>query len=228
MARAGAEEKVSCCRTRESLAKNMRVLLLASFLVSLMSAYVAARPIKLVVLGDSLTAGFGMQADQAFPARLEKALRERGRNVVVEDAGVSGDTAKQGLERLDWAVGEDADAVIVELGANDALRGVDPNETRKSLHEIITRLRARKVPVMVAGMLAPPNMGAAYKELFDAIYPSLAREHGIPIYAFFLEGVAGDPDLNLEDGIHPNARGIEEIVRRMLPQVEEFLTMAEP
>jgi acyl-CoA thioesterase-1 len=206
----------------------MRVLLLASLVVSLMSTGVAARPVKLVVLGDSLTAGFNVEADQAFPARLEKALRERGRNVVVENAGVSGDTAKQGLERLDWAVGEDVDAVIVELGANDALRGVDPNETRKSLKEIVTRLRARQVPVMIAGMLAPPNMGAAYKELFDAIYPTLAREHEIPLYGFFLEGVAGDPELNLEDGIHPNARGIEEIVRRMLPQVEEFLTMVKP
>ena len=121
----------------------------------------------------------GIEAQQAFPAKLETALRQRGIDVVVVNAGVSGDTAKQGLERLDWSVDEDADAVIVELGANDALRGIDPNETRKSLDEIIGRLKERNIPVMIAGMLAPPNLGAAYKELFDAIYPSLADKHGL-------------------------------------------------
>jgi acyl-CoA thioesterase-1 len=187
-----------------------------------------AEPIKLVVLGDSLTAGFGLAEKDAFPAQLEAALRERGMEVVVVNAGVSGDTARQGLERLDWAVEEDADAVIVELGANDALRGIDPNQTRASLHEIITRLQKRKLPVMLTGMVAPVNMGAAYKELFDRIYPSLAEDHGVRLYPFFLEGVAAEPAYNLEDGIHPNARGIKEIVKRMVPKVAEFLSEVKP
>ncbi|HEY7765086.1 MAG TPA: arylesterase [Aestuariivirgaceae bacterium] len=190
-----------------------------------MAPSVAASPLKLVILGDSLTAGYGLAAEKAFPARLEAALRQRGRDVEVVNAGVSGDTAQQGLERLDWSVEADADAVIVELGANDALRGLDPNETRKSLDQIIGRLTSRNIPVLLAGMLAPPNLGAAYKEQFDAIYPELAKKHDVPLYPFFLDGVAAEQALNLEDGIHPNAQGIEEIVRRMMPHVEEFLVM---
>jgi acyl-CoA thioesterase-1 len=193
--------------------------------VLLMTNSHGSQPINLVVMGDSLTAGYGLQSSEAFPARLEAALRKRGHDVVVENAGVSGDTAKQGLERLDWSVDQTADAVIVELGANDALRGVDPNETRRSLDDIIAKLRARNLPVMIAGMQAPPNLGASYKELFDAIYPELARKHEVPLYPFFLEGVATRQNFNLEDGIHPNAQGVEEMVRRMLPKVEEFLTM---
>jgi acyl-CoA thioesterase I len=184
----------------------------------------AAQPTKLVILGDSLTAGYGLQAAQAFPARLEAGLRARGHEVVVINAGVSGDTARQGLERLDWSVEADADAVILELGANDALRGFDPNVTRDSLEGIIVRLKERKIPVMLAGMLAPPNLGASYKEIFDAIYPGLAKRHGITLYPFFLDGVASEAAFNLDDGIHPNAKGVDEIVRRMLPSVEEFLT----
>lgn len=205
----------------------MRLVSFLTLSIWLMTAAFAASPIKLVVFGDSLTAGFGINPAEAFPVKLEAALRQRGLDVIVENAGVSGDTAKQGLERLEWSLAQDADAVIVELGANDALRGVDPNETRKSLNEIIAKLRARATPVMIAGMLAPPNLGAAYKELFDAIYPSLAREHGILLYPFFLEGIAGEPAFNLEDGIHPNPRGIDEIVKRMLPKVEEFLAMVQ-
>jgi acyl-CoA thioesterase-1 len=201
----------------------MQLLAFLGLLVSLMTASAAAPPLKLVVLGDSLTAGFGLAPEEAFPARLEAALRARGFAVVVENAGVSGDTARQGLERLDWAVGPDADAVIVELGANDALRGVDPTETRKSLDAIISRLKQRKVPVLLAGMLAPPNLGASYKELFDEIFPSLATAHDVDLYPFFLDGVATDPDFNLDDGVHPNAQGVDEIVRRMLPKVEAFL-----
>jgi acyl-CoA thioesterase-1 len=200
------------------------ILCLLAFLLLTMTDSHAARPLKLVVLGDSLTAGYGLEAARAFPARLEAALRARGHDVAVINAGVSGDTAKQGLERLDWSVEPDADAVIVELGANDALRGLEPNETRKSLDRIIVRLKERNIPVLLAGMLAPPNLGAAYKENFDAIYPELARQHEVPLYPFFLEGVATEEDLNLEDGMHPNAKGIEEIVRHMLPAVEEFLS----
>jgi acyl-CoA thioesterase I len=196
--------------------------LLALLLVT-MTDSPAAQPLKLVVLGDSLSAGYGLDGTQAFPARLEAELRARGHDVSVINAGVSGDTAKQGLERLDWSIGADVDAAIVELGANDALRGLDPNETRDSLERIIAHLKERKIKVMLAGMLAPPNLGASYKENFDAIYPELAKRHQVPLYPFFLDGVASEDDLNLEDGIHPNAKGVEEIVKRMLPSVEEFL-----
>jgi acyl-CoA thioesterase I len=196
--------------------------LLALLLVTMTDSR-AAQPLKLVVLGDSLTAGYGLDGTQAFPARLEAELRARGHDVSVINAGVSGDTAKQGLERLDWSIGADVDAAIVELGANDALRGLDPNETRDSLERIIARLKERKIKVMLAGMVAPPNLGASYKENFDAIYPELAKRHQVPLYPFFLDGVASEDDLNLEDGIHPNAKGVEEIVKRMLPSVEEFL-----
>jgi acyl-CoA thioesterase I len=196
--------------------------LLALLLVT-MTDSLAARPLKLVVLGDSLTAGYGLDGTQAFPARLEAELRGRGHDVSVINAGVSGDTAKQGLERLDWSIGADVDAAIVELGANDALRGLDPKETRDSLERIIARLKERKIKVMLAGMLAPPNLGASYKENFDAIYPELAQHHQVPLYPFFLDGVASEEGLNLEDGMHPNAKGVEEIVKRILPSVEEFL-----
>jgi acyl-CoA thioesterase-1 len=206
----------------------MRLLLPLLLLGWFMGDRAMAEPVKLVVLGDSLAAGYGLKVGDAFPAKLQTALRAKGIDVTVVNAGVSGDTAKQGLERLDWAVEPDADAVIVELGANDALRGIDPNETRASLEKIISRLRSRKIPIMIAGMLAPPNMGAAYKELFDRIYPSLAGEHGLRLYPFFLEGVATEPDYNLEDGIHPNARGVDEIVRRMAPKVAEFLNQIKP
>ena len=206
----------------------MRLLLPLLLLAWFMGDRAMAEPVKLVVLGDSLAAGYGLEEGDAFPAKLQTALRAKGIDVTVVNAGVSGDTAKQGLERLDWAVEPDADAVIVELGANDALRGIDPNETRASLEKIISRLRSRKIPIMIAGMLAPPNMGAAYKELFDRIYPSLAGEHGLRLYPFFLEGVATEPDYNLEDGIHPNARGVDEIVRRMAPKVAEFLNQIKP
>jgi acyl-CoA thioesterase-1 len=206
----------------------MRLLLPLLLLAWFMGDRAMAEPVKLVVLGDSLAAGYGLKEGDAFPAKLQTALRAKGIDVTVVNAGVSGDTAKQGLERLDWAVEPDADAVIVELGANDALRGIDPNETRASLEKIISRLRSRKIPIMIAGMLAPPNMGAAYKELFDRIYPSLAGEHGLRLYPFFLEGVATEPDYNLEDGIHPNARGVDEIVRRMAPKVAEFLNQIKP
>jgi acyl-CoA thioesterase-1 len=206
----------------------MRLLLPFLLLAFLMGDRAMAEPIKLVVLGDSLAAGYGLNEEDAFPAKLERALKAMGIEVTVVNAGVSGDTAKQGLERLDWSVDEDADAVIVELGANDALRGIDPNETRASLEKIIGRLKNRKIPVMLAGMLAPPNLGAAYKELFDRIYPALAGEHGLRLYPFFLDGVAMVANYNLDDGMHPNARGVDEIVRRMTPKVAEFLSQIKP
>lgn len=184
------------------------------------------RPVRIVALGDSLTAGYQLTAQDAFPARLQAALRARGHAVEVENAGVSGDTSTGGLERLDWAVGEDVDAVILELGANDALRGIDPAITRRNLETIITRLKARGIAVLLTGMLAPPNMGPDYAAAFNPIFPDLARRHGLIFDPFFLEGVAAVPSLNLGDGMHPNPRGVAVIVERILPKVEELIAAA--
>ena len=184
----------------------------------------AAGPVQMVVLGDSLSAGYLLAQDAAFPAVLEKALRAEGLQVEVANAGVSGDTSRGGLERLDWAVPEGTQAVLVELGANDMLRGIDPARTQESLDTIITRLKARGIKVMLAGMLASPSLGKDYGERFNAIYPALAKKHEIPLYPFFLAGVAGDPALNLDDGMHPNRRGVETIVRSILPAIKSFLS----
>lgn len=181
-------------------------------------------PIKLAVLGDSLTAGYGLPLEAAFPARLEKALRAKGLKVDVLNAGVSGDTTTGGRDRLDWSIPDGTDAVIVELGANDALRGVDPAVTRAALEEIIKRLQARKMSVMLAGMYAPPNYGSDYAAKFDPIYPDLAKTYGLPLYPFFLDGVAADRKLNQADGMHPTAEGVDAIVQRIAPAVETFLT----
>jgi acyl-CoA thioesterase I len=180
----------------------------------------SARTIRIVALGDSLSAGYGLPQSAAFPTVLERELKKKGLTVAVENAGVSGDTATGGRDRLDWSVGDGTDLVIVELGANDALRGLDPKVTEAALDDILTRLKARKINVLLAGMRSPPNNGPDYVRAFDGIYRRLADKHGVPLYPFFLDGVAGDPKLNLPDGIHPTAAGIEEIVRRMLPLVE--------
>lgn len=187
----------------------------------------AAEPVRIVALGDSLTAGYGLPAAAAFPARLARALAAKGHAVTVENAGVSGDTASGGLARLDWSVPEGTDAVIVELGANDALRGIDPRATRGALDEIVRRLKARGIAVLLAGMRAPPNMGEDYARAFDAIYPELAAAHRIPLYPFFLDGVAADRTLNQGDGIHPTAAGVEAIVAGILPKVEELIAQAQ-
>ncbi len=179
--------------------------------------------LRIVALGDSLTAGYLLPQKNAFPTVLERVLRERGHKVEVSNAGVSGDTASGGLERLDWAVGDGADLVIVELGANDMLRGVDPSITRKALAEIITRLQAKKIPVLLAGMVAAPGMGRDYEAKFNAIYEDLVREFGVALYPFFLEGVAGKSGLLLQDGLHPTPEGVETIVRGILPSVESLL-----
>jgi acyl-CoA thioesterase-1 len=180
-------------------------------------------PLRIVVLGDSLVAGFQLKASDAFPAQLERALKTRGHQVEVINAGVSGDTTAAGLERLRWAVPDKADAVIVELGANDALLGLDPAKAKANLDSILTAVKAGGAEVLLAGMLAPGNMGADYARAFDAIYPALAKKHGVPLYPFFLDGVALDAQLNLSDGMHPNPRGVAEIVRRILPMVEELI-----
>jgi acyl-CoA thioesterase-1 len=183
----------------------------------------AGRPVKIVALGDSLTAGLGLPADAAFPARLARALAQKGIAAEVVNAGVSGDTAADGLARLEWSVPDDTDAVILELGANDALRGLDPAQTRANLEGILRRLGARRIPVLLAGMRAPPNMGADYVKAFDAIYPDLAAAHGAALYPFFLDGVAAERGLNQGDGIHPTAAGVDVIVAKILPQVEELI-----
>ncbi|GGE42960.1 arylesterase [Agaricicola taiwanensis] len=182
-----------------------------------------AQPVKIVALGDSLTAGYQLPPNQGFAPRLQAALQARGYEVVIENAGVSGDTASGGADRLDWAVGENVDGVIVELGANDALRGVDPDVTRKALDRILSRLKERNIPVLLAGMYAPRNMGPEYVQAFDRIYPELAVKYDVPLYPFFLDGVAGDRTLNLGDGVHPNEAGVGEIVERILPMVEDFV-----
>jgi acyl-CoA thioesterase I len=183
----------------------------------------ATKPIKVVVLGDSLSAGLGLSASSAFPARLQKSLKLKGIEVDMINAGVSGDTSSGGRDRLDWSVPEGTEAVILELGANDALRGTDPKITRSALTDILTRLKARKIAVLLCGMLAPPNYGSDYSARFNAIYPDLAKSFGVPLYPFFLEGVAADARLNQPDGLHPTAEGIDIIVKNILPTVEAFL-----
>jgi acyl-CoA thioesterase-1 len=184
----------------------------------------AARPVKMVVLGDSLSAGLGLSAPAAFPARLQKALKAKGIDVDIINAGVSGDTSSGGRDRLDWSVPDGTEAVILELGANDALRGIDPKVTRAALADILTRLQARKIAVLLCGMVAPPNYGADYSTRFNAIYPDLAKAFQVPLYPFFLEGVASDARLNQADGLHPTAEGIDLIVKNILPTVEAFLS----
>jgi acyl-CoA thioesterase-1 len=180
-------------------------------------------PVKLVALGDSLTAGYGLPAQAAFPVRLQQALRDKDISVDVVNAGVSGDTSTGGRDRLDWSVPPDTDAVIVELGANDALRGIDPKVTRAALEDILKKLKARNIAVLLCGMVAPPNLGADYAARFNTIYPDLAKAYGVPLYPFFLEGVATDAKLNQADGMHPTAKGVDVVVRNILPTVESFL-----
>ncbi|WP_295850217.1 arylesterase [Tardiphaga sp.] len=182
-----------------------------------------ARPIKLVVLGDSLSAGYGLAASSAFPVRLQAALKDKGIATDMINAGVSGDTTSGGLGRLDWSVPEGTEGVILELGANDALRGTDPKVPRAALTEIIQRLQKRNIAVLLCGMLAPPNYGADYAEKFNSIYPDLAREFNVPLYPFFLEGVAGNTSLALADGMHPTPEGVDVVVKNILPSVEAFV-----
>lgn len=182
-----------------------------------------AEPVSLVVLGDSLSAGYQLAPGESFPARLQNLLNAAGHQANVVNAGVSGDTASAGLSRLAWAVPEGTGLVIVELGANDALRGIPPEETEKSLDEILSKLQAMGAQVILAGMIAPPNMGEAYGQAFNTIYPRLAAKYQTALYPFFLEGVATNPDLNLADGMHPNAKGVDVIAAGILPLVEEVL-----
>jgi acyl-CoA thioesterase-1 len=187
------------------------------------SAAIETKPTKMVVLGDSLSAGFGLAGSDAFPEKLQKALKTKGIEVDMINAGVSGDTSSGGRDRLDWSVPEGTQAVIVELGANDALRGTDPAVTRAALTDIVTRLKARGIAVLLCGMLAPPNYGSDYSARFNSIYPDLAKSSGVPLYPFFLDGVATDAKLNQADGLHPTAEGIDVLVKNILPTVQAFL-----
>ena len=182
-----------------------------------------AKPMRIVALGDSLTAGYGVLAQDAFPDRLEAALVKRGHDVEIVNAGVSGDTVADGLARLDWALADGADGVIVELGANDMLRGQDPALVRESLDELLSRLGETGAPVLLAGMRAAPNLGADYGARYDPIFPDLAKKHDTLLYPFFLDGVAGDASLNQADHMHPNTAGVEIIVERILPSVEALI-----
>lgn len=220
----------SCFPPREKLSIMSSPFAKTVFCLFLMLLPGAAHsaPLKIVALGDSLSAGYLLPPDASFPVVLQRALKEKGIDVEIVNAGVSGDASTGGLDRLDWSVAEGTQGVILELGANDALRGLDPDLTYKALGEIITRLKARGIKILLAGMRAPPNMGADYQARFDAIYARLAREHEVMLYPFFLDGVAGDAKLNLPDGIHPTAEGVRLVVSRMLPTVEAFLKTIPP
>lgn len=208
----------------QSISRRQAVKLLAAgSLTPVTVPAFAETPFSIVALGDSLTAGYGLPPEDAFTTRLEQRLTQNGLNVEVINAGVSGDTSKGGLARVDWSVPDGSDLVIVELGANDALRGISPAETAKNLDAIVTRLKQRGISVLLAGMLAPPNMGTEYENAFNAIYPELAEKHGVELYPFFLDGVAADPKLNQADGIHPNAAGTDVIVERLSPMVDKLV-----
>ncbi|HZP99577.1 MAG TPA: arylesterase [Reyranella sp.] len=192
-------------------------------LLALSQTFAQDAPVKIAVLGDSLAAGYGIRPQEAIPARLEAALKAQGRNVVVLNHGVSGDTSAGGLDRLDWMLGDKPDIVLVELGGNDALRGIDPAVTERNLDAVLARLKAAGVTVWLAGMLAPRNLGPDYTKAFDGIYQKLADKYRVPLYPFILDGVAQDPALNQADGIHPNPKGVDVIVQHLLPFVTRNL-----
>jgi acyl-CoA thioesterase-1 len=185
-------------------------------------------PVRILALGDSLTAGYGLaDLKDSFPQQLQRALVAKGYAVTILPGGVSGDTTTGGLNRLAWALAAKPDGVIVELGANDALRAIEPKLTEDNLHAIVTRIQHDHIPLLLAGMMAPPNLGHEFTDRFDAIYPRLAKETGVLFYPFFLDGVAAKPELNQQDHMHPTAEGVAVIVARMLPTVEKLVTQAE-
>ena len=200
----------------------LRILSLVAILL-LSVQLVIAKPVTLLVLGDSLTAGLGLEPQDAFPAKLEAALKPRYPDLTIINAGVSGDTAADGLARLDWALSDDVGGLIVGLGANDALRGLDVAQMETALEGILAKAKQRNLPVLILGMKAPPNMGPDYVARFDGLFPRLAEKHGALLYPFFLEGVAANAGLNLADGIHPNAAGVDAIVMKAVPLVEELI-----
>ena len=218
--------RIACTRTACTLAAATFVAVMLAGAPVGSAALASDRPLRIVAFGNSLTAGYGLPADAAFPAKLERALAANGIATEIANAGVSGDTTSGGLARLDWSIPDGTEAVILELGANDALRGVDPKLTRGALEAMLERLKARHIPVLIAGMLAPRNMGPDYGAAFDAIYPDLAKKYGAILYPFFLDGVAGDPKLNQRDGLHPTAAGVDVIVAKICPAVERLAAAA--
>ncbi|HXP31840.1 MAG TPA: arylesterase [Stellaceae bacterium] len=199
----------------------------AALLALGLAAAAEARPVRVLAFGDSLTSGYGLPPEETFPARLEARLRADGVAAQIINAGVSGDTTAGALARLDWSLGDKPDYVLVELGANDALRGLDPQQAYANLDRILARLKAAQVKVMLLGMQAPANWGRDYDRSFDAIYPKLAAKWQVPLYPFFLDGVALDPKLTQGDGLHPNAKGVDIIVERLAPAVERWLAQGE-
>lgn len=197
--------------------------LLVAIMAALAVAPAAADPVSIVGMGDSLMAGYELGPGEPFAAKLQDSLKKKGYDATVTNAGVSGDTTSDGQARLDWSVPDGTDLVILELGSNDMLRGIDPALTKKNLEAMIKRLRARDIKVVLFGMKAAPNLGPDYQKAFDAIYPDLAAEYSLPLYPFFLDGVAGHPDLQLDDRMHPNAKGVDRIVSGALPIVEKAL-----
>lgn len=185
--------------------------------------FASAEPLQLVGFGDSLMAGYQLPQEDALPAQLQRLLVAKGHAVVIANAGVSGDTTSGGLSRVDWSVPDGTDGVILELGANDALRGIAPEQTEKNLEQIIMRLKERNIPIFFVGMLAPPNMGDDYGQKFNAIYPRLAEKYDLPLYPFVLDGVISDRSLLLEDGMHPNTKGLQLMAERMLPLAESWV-----
>jgi acyl-CoA thioesterase-1 len=207
--------------------KRFRDLLLTTgALLLLVVTTSAADPVRIVGFGDSLMAGYQLEAGQSFPEKLEAALKANGHDVVIANAGVSGDTTAGGLSRLDWSVPDETDLVILELGANDMLRGISPELTEKNLVAMIERLQERDIDVLLVGMLAAPNLGRDYGEAFEAIYPRLAETYDLPLYPFFLEGVAAQNSLLLGDGMHPNAEGVDRMVEEFMPLMETTLAGA--
>jgi acyl-CoA thioesterase-1 len=199
------------------------ILLCLSLLCQSATAHAQSTPVKLAILGDSLAAGYGVKPEQSVPARLEAALKAQGRSVTVINHGVSGDTTAGGLDRVDWMLADKPDIVMVELGANDALRGLDPGTAERNLDAIIAKLKAAGVTVWLAGMLAPRNFGPEYSQQFDGLYKRLADKYHVPLYPFFLDGVAQDAALNQADGLHPNPKGVDIIIERLLPFVTKNL-----
>lgn len=178
---------------------------------------------KLLIIGDSIAAGYGLPAEQAFPVKLEEALRKRGHDISIVNGGISGDTTAGGRARLAWALASKPDFVIIELGGNDGLRGLDPADTRANLDAMLTALKKAGIPVLLTGMMAPRNLGPEYQKAFDSIFPDLAKKHGVPLYPFFLDGIALDPRFNQPDLIHPNPKGVAILVERILPAVEKLI-----
>ena len=207
------------------VSRRLRLLTILATLWLPSGATAAAEPVRILALGDSLTAGFGLKPAEGFTAQLQRALRERGVAAEIINGGVSGDTTAGGLARLEWALGDRPDRVILALGANDGLRALDPAVTRSNLAAILDRLREKRLPVLLAGIYAPPNLGREYAQRFDRIFPELAAEYGVLFYPFFLDGVATRPHLNQDDGLHPNAAGVAVLVERITPYVLQLLAL---